>query len=152
MSKTLSERVTDLERLFTKLAEEKGIEVPEFTNSNDALFRAIVEVTCAHFRIDKNLLEPKPGLKQKVSGEAANAKSLILYLMREMTTYSFPEIAEKVNYFFRMRDHTAVMYHHKVISKEAEVSKSTNQLIAHLKIKINARLNSSNINIDQEKS
>jgi chromosomal replication initiator protein len=73
----------------------------------------ILKVTAQHFKLDPGVIRSK-GRRQ----ELVIARQVAMYVIREMTTHSYPEIGQ----FFGGRDHTTVMY---------AVQKVTEQLAAN---------------------
>jgi chromosomal replication initiator protein len=91
------------------------------SSAADLTMPEILRVTAEHFSVSPDDLRSK-GRRQ----ELVIARQVAMYLIREMTPHSYPEIGQ----FFGGRDHTTVMY---AVQKVGELTQSDQALAARIR-------------------
>ncbi len=89
----------------------------------------IIKYVANHFKIST-----KDILSRKRTSNVVFPRQVAMYLAREITGESYPEIGEK----FGGKDHATVMYACKKIAKEIQLNRKTANLINKLKDEINS--------------
>lgn len=88
---------------------------------------SIQDFIALYFKIKKEVL-----LSQKRTKQLAHARQIAMFLCRELTSESYPQIASA----FGKKDHTTVLHAYEKISREQEQSKELKDMIADITHKL----------------
>ena len=114
------------EKLNREIAAKALADV--FTQSNENLsMDDLLSIVAKHFDIKAQDIKSKGRRKELVV-----PRQIAMYIIRETTTHSFPEIGQ----FFSGRDHSTVMYAVQKVSKKIESDESFADLVRSIKSEV----------------
>ncbi len=112
---SLTKRVIDI-----GLAKEVLMHLVHSNGDKEITLEDIVKLTCSEF--GSTVSEIKSHKKNK---SLVEARQVIMFLAREMTNLSFPDIGEKMG----GRDHSTVIYSYKKVKKRLQTDKKFNEMV-----------------------